>query len=253
MGLGILCALVLAAVGALFLTERYRKEEKERTEREDANAVEYINVFIATLYMVLLSLIVVVMWNNTADVGNDVRAEATGLQALVSTADRMPPTEGSALRTAARDYADSVLATEWPPGADGPTTMPAARILSRARAALAHPVAAGAQVGTIEDQGLAEIDAVSAARDDRLAKSGKGVPVFLLIALGALSLTTIATPLALGLRADPVAFAGLALTTALVCLSYWFVLDLQSPYHGPVHASAQPLRDLLVLLTRQNR
>ena len=65
------------------------------------------------------------------------------------------------------------------------------------------------------------------------------------IALAVLSLITIATPLALGLRADALAFAGFVVTTALVCLAFWFVVELQSPFHGLIHASPQPLRDAL--------
>lgn len=247
MGLAILIALVVSAVAVLVLLDRRRKDA--RVEREDASAVEYINLFIGTLYMVLLSLIVVLLWQNVSDVSSDVRAEASGLQALVQTAQRLPATEGEPLLKAAHGYAATVLNSEWPPkpgtgnGAD--ENAPAARILADARAAVTHPVAAGATAGTVEDQAIAQINTVADARDDRLAKSGAGIPDVLLIALAVLSLITIATPLALGLRADALAFAGFVVTTALVCLAFWFVVELQSPFHGLIHASPQPLRDML--------
>lgn len=247
MGLAILIALVVSAVAVLVLLDRRRKDA--RVEREDASAVEYINLFIGTLYMVLLSLIVVLPWQNVSDVSSDVRAEASGLQALVQTAQRLPATEGEPLLKAAHGYAATVLNSEWPPkpgtgnGAD--ENAPAARILADARAAVTHPVAAGATAGTVEDQAIAQINTVADARDDRLAKSGAGIPDVLLIALAVLSLITIATPLALGLRADALAFAGFVVTTALVCLAFWFVVELQSPFHGLIHASPQPLRDML--------
>jgi hydrogenase-4 membrane subunit HyfE len=247
MGLAILIGLVVAAVAVLVLLDRRRKEA--RVEREDASAVEYINLFIGTLYMVLLSLIVVLLWQNVSDVSSDVRTEASGLQALAQTAQRLPSAEGGPLLKAAHEYAATVLNSEWPPkpgtgnGAD--ENAPAARILADARAAVTHPVAAGATAGTVEDQAITEINTVADARDDRLAKSGSGIPDVLLIALAVLSLITIATPLALGLRADALAFAGFVVTTALVCLAFWFVVELQSPFHGLIHASPQPLRDVL--------
>jgi hypothetical protein len=247
MGLAILIALVVLAVAVLVLLDRRRKEMK--VEREDASAVEYINLFIGTLYMVLLSLIVVLLWQNVSDVSGDVRTEASGLQALVQTAQRLPASEGEPLLKAAHEYAAAVLNSEWPPepGTDNGAgeNAPAARVLAEARAAVTHPVASGATAGTIEDQAIAEINTVADARDDRLAKSGAGVPDVLLIALAVLSLITIATPLALGLRADALAFAGFVVTTALVCLAFWFVVELQSPFHGLIHASPQPLRDVL--------
>ena len=247
MGLAILIGLVVVAVGVLVLLDRRRKEA--RIEREDAQAVEYINLLIGTLYIVLLSLVVVVMWQNVSDVSGDVRTEGAGLQALVQTAQRLPAAEGQPLLKAAHDYAATVLNSEWPPkpgsdnGAD--ENAPAARILAEARAAVTHPVESGATAGTIEDQAIGEINAVAEARDDRLAKSGASIPDVLLIALAVLSLITIATPLALGLRADALAFAGFVVTTALVCLAFWFVVELQSPFHGLIHASPQPLRDAL--------
>lgn len=247
MGFTILIVLVAAAVTVLVLLDRRRKEG--RLEREDAPAVDYINLFIGTLYMVLLSLIVVVMWQNVSDVSGDVRAEASGLEALAQTAQRLPAAEGEPLLKAVHDYAATVLTTEWPPTAavrdSANRNAPAARVLAEARAAVTRPVAAGALAGTVEDQAIEEINTVADAREDRLAKSGDGIPTVLLIALALLSLITIATPLALGLRADVVAFAGFVVTTALVCLAFWFVVDLQSPFHGLIHASAQPLRDVL--------
>jgi hypothetical protein len=244
MGLIILICLLAVAVTVLVILDRRREEGP--LEREDRHAVEYINIFIGTVYIVLLSLVVVVTWQNTSDVSGDVRAEAAGLQALVQTAQRMPESERVPLINAAHEYATSVLNTEWPPkgGTDVNTNAPASRILDAARAAVSRPVVSGASAGTIEDQAISEINEVSDARDDRLAKSSSSIPTLLLVALGVLSLITIATPLVLGLRADAVAFTGLVITTALVILAFWFVLALQSPYSGLIHASQQPLREL---------
>jgi hypothetical protein len=244
-GLVILICLIVVAAGVLVVLDRRRAGEGP-LEREDRPAVEYINLFIGTLYIVLLSLIVVVTWQNTSDVSSDVRSEASGLQALVQTAQRMPAPERVPLINAAHEYASSVLNTEWPPsgGTDVNSEAPAARILAAARAAVSHPVASGASAGTIEDEAIGEINQISDARDDRLAKSSSTIPTLLLIALGVLSIMTIATPLALGLRADALAFTGLVITTALVILAFWFVLELQSPYHGLIHASQQPLREV---------
>ena len=245
MGLVILICLVAVSVAVLVVIDRRREEGP--SEREDRHAVEYINIFIGTLYMVLLALVVVVTWQNTSDVSSDVRTEAAGLQALVQTAQRMPAAERTPLINAAHEYATSVLNSEWPPksGTDVNTDAPAARILADARAAVSRPVASGASAGTIEDEAISELNQVSDARDDRLAKSSSTVPTLLLVALGVLSLVTIATPLTLGLRADAVAFTGMVITTALVILAFWFVLAIQSPYSGLIHASQQPLRELV--------
>lgn len=242
MGIAVLVILVLAAMAALAVTEKVRTEH--RPERKDASALDYVNGFISTLYMVLLALVVVVQWQNVDQINSDIRTESTTLTALVQTAQRMPASEGAVVRASAIDYANAVLGKEWPPPKDG-TDDAAATALNTGQAAVTHPVAAGASLGTIEDQAIGEYQALAAARSDRLAASNSETSPILIIALGVLSFITILTPLALGLKADAIAFAGLTLTTVLVCLSFWFVLDLEGLYHGLIHADAAPLHQFL--------
>lgn len=242
MGIALLVVLVLAAVATLLVVEKVRKERKP--ERKDASALDYVNTFISTLYMVLLALVVVVQWQNVDQINSDLRTESTTLTALVQTAQRMPAAEGAVVRQSAIDYADAVLAHEWPPPSDAVDDA-AARAIDTGQAAVTHPVAAGDSLGTIEDQAIGEYQALAAARDDRLAASNSETSPILIVALGILSLITILTPLALGLRADALAFTGLTVTTLLVCLSFWFVLDLDSLYHGLIHTDATPLHQFL--------
>jgi hypothetical protein len=242
MGIALLIILVLAAIAALAITERMRKEHKP--ERKDASALDYVNTFISTLYMILLALVVVVQWQNVDQINADVRTESTALTALVQTAQRMPAAEGATVRASAIGYATAVLAHEWPPPSDDVDDS-AARALNAGQAAVTHPVVANTSLGTIEDQAIGEYQAIAAARDDRLAASNSETSPVLIFALGVLSFITILTPLTLGLRGDALAFAGLAVSTVLVCLSFWFVLDLNSLYHGLIHTDATPLHQFL--------
>lgn len=242
MGLAVLICLVLASAAALIVTDRARKER--RPERQDASALDYVNTFISTLYMVLLALIVVVQWQNVDQINTDARSETTTLTALVQTAQRMPGVEGVTVRGSAIDYAKGVLAQEWPPAHDGVGDA-AASALNVGEGAVTHPVALDTSLGTIEDQAIGEYQSLAETRADRLATSGDRTSTALIIALGALSLVTIVTPLFLGLRADALAFTGLVLTTALVCFSFWFVLDLDTLFHGVIHADSAPFQQFL--------
>jgi len=242
MGLAVMICLVLASVAALVVTEHVRKEH--RPERPDAPALDYVNTFISTLYMVLLALVVVVQWQNVDQINSDVRNEASTLTALVQTAQRMPASERTMVRTTALDYAKGVLGGEWPPKADASTDA-AALALSTGQATVTHPVAANVPLGTIEDQAIGQYQALAQSRADRLAASTSETSPVLIFALGALSFVTILTPLVLGLRANAVAFGGLIISTALVCLSFWFVLDLNTLFHGLIHADSGPLSDFL--------
>ena len=242
MGIAVLICLVLASVAALVITDHLRKEEKP--ERKDGSALDYVNTFISTLYIVLLALVVVVQWQNVDQISSDVHSEASTLTALVQTAGRMPGQEGVTVRASAIDYATAVLAHEWPPPADA-TNDGAARALDTGEAAVTHPVALDTSLGTIEDQAIGEYQSLAETRNDRLSASSSQTSPVLMVALGVLSLITVLTPLALGLRADKIAFTGLAVSTLLVCLSFWFVLDLNSLYHGVIHADSTPLSQFL--------
>ncbi len=242
MGIAILICLVLASIAALVIVERLRKENKP--ERADASALDYLNAFISTLYMVLLALIVVVQWQNVDEINSDVRTEATTLTALVQTSQRMPGPEAAVVRDSAVNYAKAVLAHEWPPPGDA-TGDAVAGVLNTGEAAVTHPVALTTSLGTIEDQAISEYQSLAASRADRVTASGAQTSPILLVALGILGFVTILTPLVLGLRADAIAFSGLAVSTLLVCLSFWFVLDLNSLYHGLIHADSGPLSQFL--------
>ena len=244
MALALLIGLVLASLAALMITDHVRKEHKP--ERNDATALDYVNTFISTLYMVLLALVVVVQWQNIDQINADVRAEASTLTALVQTADRMPSPEGTQVRASAFEYADAVLAHEWPATSLETAGDDAAQqALDAGQAAVTHPVALSTSLGTIEDQAIGEYQALAQSRADRLAVSEVTTSPVLLVALGVLSLITVLTPLALGLRADAIAFSGLMVSTVLVCLSFWFVLDLQTLYHGLIHVTAGPIQSFV--------
>jgi hypothetical protein len=241
-GLAVLICLVLGSGAALVITDRARKEH--RPERKDAAALNYVNTFISTLYMVLLALVVVVQWQNVDEINSDVRTEAYTLTTLVQTASRMPTDEAKVIRASAVDYAQAVLHSEWPPpNAEGSDVV--SKALSSGQTSVTHPVATDVQLGTIEDQAIGEYESLQQARVDRLAVGNQGIPEILIIALGALSLVTVLTPLALGMRADALAFSGLVISTVLVCLAFWLVLDLQTLYSGLIHADSTPLSRFL--------
>ncbi|HEX4789714.1 MAG TPA: hypothetical protein VH372_14690 [Actinospica sp.] len=248
MALAVFICLVLASVAALLVTDRRRKrkeEQAEPSERKDASALDYVNTFISTLYMILLALVVVVQWQNVDQINSDVRNEASTLTALVQTAQRMPGPEGITVRDSAVDYAKGVLGQEWPPKEATMADDAAAAALDAGQGAVTRPVALDASLGTIEDQAIGQYQTLSQARADRLATSLAQTSPLLMIALGVLSFITLVTPLMLGLRADAIAFGGLALTAALVCLSFWFVLDLNTLFHGLIHADSGPLSRFL--------
>jgi hypothetical protein len=113
------------------------------------------------------------------------------------------------------------------------------------QAAVTHPVALDTSLGTIEDQAIGQYQTLAQTRADRLAASTARTSPALMIALGALSFITIVTPLLLGLRADVIAFSGLVLTSTLVCLSFWFVIDLNTLFHGLIRADSGPLTAFL--------
>jgi hypothetical protein len=244
MGIAVLVCLVLASVVALAITDRLRKRKEQKPEREDGSALDYVNTFISTLYVVLLALIVVVQWQNVDQINSDVGSEASTLTALVQTADRMPGHEGVVVHDSAVEYAKAVLADEWPPPSDTSGDA-AAKALDTGEAAVTHPVGLQTSLGTIEDQAIGEYQTLAETRADRLAVSTSRTSPILLIALGVLSLITVLTPLALGLRADTIAFTGLLVSTLLVCLAFWLVLDLDSLYHGVIHADSTPLSQFL--------
>jgi hypothetical protein len=257
MRLALMIVTVVLVGVALVVTDKLRARQKKRheneseaeqaeQEREDAPALEYVNTFIATFYIVLLALIVVLLWQNVDDINSDVRAEVSDLKSVNGIAVRLPAAQGVPLQAATKAYATALLRDEWPPPKHSDdTTDPVALALGAMDRVVTAPVTTATSNGTVGDTLRGTIDDLSSYRDDRLAKSREGTPGVLLWSLGVLSLITVITPLALGLRADALAFTGIAVAALLVCLAFLFVLSLETPFSGLVHVDKGPVREFL--------
>lgn len=235
---------VLTVVASILLVLWWMRRGPEHRSPDDKPAIGYLTSFCATIYIVLLALIIVVQWQYVDTVDGDVRAEASYLRQLVEAADRLPATDGGPIRAAAADYATAVTGSEWPP--EDTTGAPAAdAALARVRTLLTTPKNLGDSVGSIGDQGLATVDAIDTTRQDRLATSGRRVPTALLVLLVVFSIVTVVTPLALGIEADAFTVVGMALMVVTVCAALWFAFDLTAVYSGTLKASDKPLRAFL--------
>jgi hypothetical protein len=203
-----------------------------------------VNTFISTLYMVLLALVVVVQWQNVDEINTDVRTEAYTLSRAHADVRADAGAEAAIVRASAVDYAQGVLHAEWPPpastGADVVT-----KALDTGQAAVTHPVARTCSSARSRTRPSASSSRSSRRAPTASASATRTSRAVLIIALGVLSLITVLTPLALGLRSDALAFSGLVISTVLVCLSFWIVLDLQTLYSGLIHVDSTPLSRFL--------
>ena len=241
--LAALCVVAILAASAVVLRHRLarsRREGSDRAERDRAEAAaDYVATFLVAMYTVLLAFIIVVQWQRSDDVGNDVRTEATDLTQLTWTAQRLSASDQAQVRSMVSQYTSTVLKSEWPPA---PTAYADSSYvaITGLRTLFSTQMDLGDQT-TMRDQELAVVEDLAAARQERLDKSLRTMPGALTLALIVLSAVTVLTPFLLGPRAEPLSILGVAVTAALVSAGLFLVLDLQAPYSGQFAVSRAPL------------
>ncbi len=107
----VLSAAVLLCGGAVFLVRRFVKVERFKVHHEVGGL---IFLQLGVIYGVLLTFVVVAVWDNFQESESLVAHEAASLEALVRTASGLAEPAKSEVRAAVVAYADAVVAEEWP-------------------------------------------------------------------------------------------------------------------------------------------
>jgi hypothetical protein len=241
----LIVAIAALAVVAAVLALAWHRLHGVVSERADA-AADYVSVFVSAVYLILLTFLVVVLWQRIDDINADVRAEAADLNQLIWTAHREAGPDRTTLRTVVRDYATAVLVHEWPAD-DTAGAAPATGALNAARAGIATPFPLDQQT-TLRDDVLSALDDIGANRADRLAESHVGLPGWVLGSFVVLSVVALLVPFLLGPRLDAHGLVGLAVTIGGIAAAGLLVWELLHPYGGLVGIDPTPLRAVLANL-----
>jgi Protein of unknown function (DUF4239) len=145
--------------------------------REPANEIViHIAGTFGLVYAVLLGLLTVATFQNTKDVQDDIGSEASDLSTIYSSADGYPEPLRGQLQAELRDYTRYVIDKDWPAGSKGIVLMGGEHRLDVIRARLMSFEPATKTQELLQSELLRYLDAMTVAREQRLAAVTASIP-----------------------------------------------------------------------------
>jgi Protein of unknown function (DUF4239) len=245
--LGILLGVLLAAGLSVFLVHRYWPNEKRR---EHTDVAGFIFAGVAVLYAVLLAFVVILGWETFDSARTTTFNEADQLSNVYWISHSLPAPQGPAVAGLSVDYAHVVIDREWPLMAKGQSSPEAQDLLDqiRSRVFAFNPRPGRQQV--LYQEAVESVDALSAARRDRLDAMNEEVPEPIWVALIVGGLITVGFCLLFGLESRAVHIAMVAGIAALITVSLLLIKNMQHPFTGDPHIGPEAFEVFLRSLPR---
>ncbi|HLH59859.1 MAG TPA: hypothetical protein VKV33_11995 [Streptosporangiaceae bacterium] len=232
--------LVAGAVSAAIAVMIARLVRNREFEPEDVT-IGFLGPSLAALYLLVLALSLATEWQTIGSAQQAVSNEAVAARQLYWSADGLPAGAAAALRIQVRGYVTAVLGHDWPQmergTLDGQTEQMLARITGDVLKV--NPASSGA--ATAQSYALGQINALTAAREQREAAAETHLPDGLIAAVIATSLVVCVFPFAGGIRPAAACIAMAALQAALVTVGIVVVFQLNHAFAGPLAADPGPL------------
>lgn len=230
--LWVLLGVLVVAGLVVHFVHKYWSHEKRR---EHTDVAGFIFAGVAVLYAVMLAFVVIVGWEDLGTARATTYSEADQLANVYWISRSLPSPQGPAIAGLAVAYAHTVVGTEWPLMNKGESSPRAQAVLNEIRGRVFAFKPRSSQQQALYEQALASVNALSAARRDRLDSMNDTVPEPLWVALVAGGVITVGFCLLFGLENQAVHIGMVAGIAALITISLLLVKNMQYPYAGNPH------------------
>lgn len=242
LGIGIVGASVLLAVGGLLVVRRVVPLHALRANHEVAP--QYLTM-LGLVYGLVLAFALSIVWSEFNDANAIVEREAGRLVDVARLAGGLPPPAGEQLRTEAVGYARAVVDEEWTYLAGGEAGPRAAQRFDALWRAVQALQASDDRQAAIYEQVLIAMQDLGDLRQERLARSRAWVPpiVWALLIVG--GLVTVGTTYFFGHeRTRPQALMTGFLAGTLGAMLF-LIVAMDNPFWGDASASPLPFEEAI--------
>jgi hypothetical protein len=241
--------LVLVVVGAvvgvvLLAVWAVRRLLPVTREGFDAEVSSQMLGVVASLFGLLLAFVVVIEFQAFTSAGGNVQAEADDLGAIVRDSYVFGQPGGANVRSAIGAYVRTVSDQEWPLMRKGDESQAAWRALDTVFSTMQQYTPVSASQVAFYDDSVRHLNAVLAARSDRLgASDGNDLPLLIaaLILVGAIVILGYAT--LVGSRSSAFHAIGAGAIAVVVGFSLVVLLTLQFPFSGGLAVDSRPFKE----------
>ncbi|MBS0561162.1 MAG: DUF4239 domain-containing protein [Proteobacteria bacterium] len=199
---------------------------------------------VGVVYAVNLAFATVVTWEKFRDAEAAVLQEAGAVTGLERLAGGLEPAGAEAVRKQLRDYAQAVIAQDWPAMGRGSYSPAVTQRLDALYDTIvghdAHP-----QEASVLSAAYGELDSMTKARRARIALADGIVPGVIWWILAGGAVITVLFTFFFG-SANLLAQVTMnGLLSFLVFVSLWAIVEINFPFAGPVHVAPLPMEVFL--------
>ncbi len=227
----LLCVLAVVCL-SVHLMHKYWPYTKRREHNDVAG---FVFAGIGVIYGVLLAFVVIVAVDGLDSARTITYDEANQLANVYWMSRGLPQPQGAAIQGLALDYAHTVVGTEWPLMEKGESSGQAQLLLDQMRDDVLGFTPRTDQQGFVYEQELTSVNALSAARRNRLAAMKETIPEPMWVVLIVGGLIAVGFCLLFGLQ-NKVVHAGMVASLAvLITISLLLIKNMQYPFAGDPH------------------
>ncbi len=228
--------ILLCVLAVVFLSVHLMHTYWPYAKRREHNDVAgFVFAGIGVMYGVLLAFVVIAASDGLDNGRNITYTEANELANVYWLSRGLPQPQSAAIDGLALNYARTVIDTEWPLMAKGESSGQAQLLLDRIRDDVLGFTPTSDRQEVIYEQALTSVDALSAARRDRLVAMNDTIPEPMWIVLIIGGLITVCFCLLFGLQ-NKIVHAGMVASLAvLVTISLILIKNMQYPFAGDPH------------------
>ncbi|HUK00606.1 MAG TPA: TAXI family TRAP transporter solute-binding subunit [Stellaceae bacterium] len=201
------------------------------------------------LYAVLLGLLAVATFQNTKDVEDDVGGEASSLSAIYRNASGYPEPARGELKFLLRDYTHYVIEKDWPAHRKGLVLAGGEHRLQVIRQTLLSFEPASKAQETLQNELLHELNALTAARERRLAAVTATIPSVLWYVVVGGALISIAFLWMLYMELAQQLLLG-GITGLFLGVMIFVIYAMDHPLRGAVSVTSEPFKSVYNLVMR---
>jgi len=255
---GVLCLTVLLvmcalAAGGLMLFWRLVPQSDELTHNDVAGPI--IGT-VGTILAVILSFMLVTVWQQYDGAAATVEQEASAVADLYHLATEFPQPLQHQLQQALGTYINAVVDDEWPAMRTGGRSPLARRAVIGAMRIVAHYQPGSSTQQTLQQTALALMETMQDARRNRLFANDQGVPIFFWLGNCLLAAITIGLCFLFRVRSRYAHFTMTLALTAVIGTVFVLIALFDYPFRGytqiPPTLFTQLQRDLAHQLTESD-
>jgi hypothetical protein len=247
----VLLGFIVVIVGAAIAVQGLiRRRFPQLTGDAHNDVTKFVFGVVSFVFAFFLGFVVSNMWGQINSADGEVRAEGTAGVQLARSVAMFDPGDRDRIRQSLLEYGQAALA-EWPQAAQGQTTPAADEALLGVYRAYGQVQARDEAQKAILSTSFANLDKVSQARTERLltARTDTGPPWSLWAVIFLTCGLILGCAIVYGVEKPGLHYPMVATVGVLVAAELFLVVQLSHPFIGEIGASAEPLHEVVRVLT----